>query len=169
MKHGQKNFGFYLIAIVLYIIFFAALFLSLSPRIINNFKEGNYIETYNEYKRIRKDGEYSSQKVAFYSLDGIRIVEENVLVGFRDNDHLIIEALLKGPSEENLKEGLISYIDEDTRLLGLSIENDVCYINLSEDFLSSSNLDLAKKQIEETLKANYGDIRTAIIVNGEII
>ena len=90
-------------------------------------------------------------------------------IGFTDKEHLRIEALLNGIDEENLSKGLVSYIKDGTRLIGLSIKNGIAYVVLSDEFLESKDIGKAKHQIEETLRMENPDLRVAIIVDDEII
>ena len=45
-----------------------------------------------------------------------------------------LNALLKGPTKEEAKHGIRSFIPADTRLLSASIKDEVALINLSDDF-----------------------------------
>ena len=45
-----------------------------------------------------------------------------------------IKALLQGPTKEEIKKGLRSFIPVDTRLLSINIKNEIATIDLSEEF-----------------------------------
>ena len=45
-----------------------------------------------------------------------------------------LKALLKGPTKEEAKHGIRSFIPADTKLISASIKEETALINLSEDF-----------------------------------
>ena len=144
-ERNTRNILLYLAA---YAVFFLTLLVVLRPEIKSNLTGHGYMEALEEYKNILLEGERTNLEIALYSIEGITRAEAESKTGFTDIDHLRIEALLSAPTEENLKEGLITYIDRGTRLVGLSIEDDIAYIALSDDFLSSPDTGKAKAQIE---------------------
>ena len=168
MKKG-KNIRSYILWLLIYLIFFFSLLFYFGPAIRTNLNEHDYVDILNEYRRILLEGERTRLDVALYSIEGIVNASAESKVGFTDTDHLRIEALLASPTEENLKDGLVSFIEEKTRLIGLSIRDDIAYVELSENFLSAPDLDKAKRQIEETLRIGHPDLRVAIIVDNQII
>ena len=107
--------------------------------------------------------------IVLYSIDGPTVARKECEIGFTDEDHLRLEALLDGPGNENLENGLISYISPKTRLIGLTIRDGIAYVQLSKDFLSSKDIDNAKKQIEETLSLAHPELRVGIIIDDELI
>ena len=165
-ERNTRNILLYLAA---YAVFFFTLLVVLRPEIKSNLTGHGYMEALEEYKNILLEGERTNLEIALYSIEGITRAEAESKTGFTDIDHLRIEALLSAPTEENLKEGLITYIDRGTRLVGLSIEDDIAYIALSDDFLSSPDIGKAKAQIEETLRIGRPELRVAIIVDDKII
>ncbi len=169
MPDREKNIRAFIAGLILYAAFLAALIFSLGPRIKANFIDGEYISALRTYKDIMLEGEQESFNIALFSMDGIVMAEKTVKKGFSDDEHLLLEALLGKNSRENIGKGLISYIADGTKLLGLSITEDVAYVELSEEFLNSADITKAKQQIEETLRASYGDLRVAVIVDDEII
>lgn len=165
-ERNTRNTLLYLAA---YAVFFLTLLVVLRPEIKSNLTGHGYMEALEEYKNILLEGERTNLEIALYSIEGITRAEAESKTGFTDIDHLRIEALLSAPTDENLKEGLITYIDRGTRLVGLSIEDDIAYIALSDDFLSSPDTGKAKAQIEETLRIGRPELRVAIIVDDKII
>ena len=165
-ERNTRNILLYLAA---YAVFFLTLLVVLRPEIKSNLTGHGYMEALEEYKNILLEGERTNLEIALYSIEGITRAEAESKTGFTDIDHLRIEALLSAPTEENLKDGLVTYIDKDTRLVGLSIEDDIAYIALSDDFLSSPDTGKAKSQIAETLRIGRPELRVAIIVDDKII
>ncbi len=82
--------------------------------------------------------------------------------------HDVLEGLLSGPGEDALKEGNVSLIAEKTKLEGFAYSTDICFVCLSSEFLESPNLEIAKKQIVETIKnLNPSLNEVVIIINGQ--
>ena len=64
--------------------------------------------------------------------------------------HDTFEALLSGVPLTALKDGAITYIASGTKLLGLTRSSNIIYLNLSKEFLASSEMELAYRQLKET-------------------
>ena len=107
-ERNTRNILLYLAA---YAVFFLTLLVVLRPEIKSNLTGHGYMEALEEYKNILLEGERTNLEIALYSIEGITRAEAESKTGFTDIDHLRIEALLSAPTEENLKEGLITYID----------------------------------------------------------
>ena len=83
----------------------------------------------------------NEKTILFYHIDRGDLIE--VLVYRRipvSNSQLTntINALLAGPTRQELNRGIMSFIPRDTRLLGINIRENIAYINLSSDFLYNS-------------------------------
>jgi len=65
-------------------------------------------------------------------------------------NHDTFEALLSGVPLAALKEGAITHIASDTKLLGLTCSSNIIYLNLSKEFLASSDMKMAYRQLKET-------------------
>ncbi len=83
--------------------------------------------------------------------------------------HDSFEALLGGPSLAAIKQGAISYIQAGTQLLGLTVSNQILYLDLSKEYLLSKNLELAHKQLEQTALALDGIKDIVVLVEGKPI
>ena len=78
----------------------------------------------------------------------------------------IIEQLIKGPSGENA----LPTLPEDTKLLGVSVRDGVCYVNFSEEFLQPvDQVDpkLTIYSIVNSITASGSAGKVQILVNGE--
>ena len=88
--------------------------------------------------------------------------------------HAAIEALLQGPPAEALREGAISGIPPDTRLLGLTVSYQIAYVDVSPEFANPTVWDpdghtWKTAQITETLVAYPGIRDVIILVDGKIL
>ena len=79
---------------------------------------------------------------------------------------MIVEQLIKGPSDEEL----LPTLPEETRLLGISVRDGVCYVNFSEEFLTAvENVDpeLTIYSIVNSIAGSGNAGQVQILVNGE--
>lgn len=73
----------------------------------------------------------------FANEKGDKLVREEVSVRYNSNmsiEKVIVEQLIKGPSSE---EGY-PLLPEETNVLGVSVKDHICYVNLDEDFLNNT-------------------------------
>lgn len=71
------------------------------------------------------------------------------------NTHAIVEAILHGPTSTALSEGAISHIPKETQLIGLTVSNDIAFIDLSDEFLQETPWELASHALKiEQLRRN---------------
>ncbi len=72
-------------------------------------------------------------KLYFVNSDGDKLKTEKVNVRYNSNisvEKLVVEQLIDGPS----KEGLQATFPTDTKVLGISVKDGVCYVNFDEHF-----------------------------------
>ena len=82
---------------------------------------------------------HTSLNLYFADENGDSLKKENISVYYSSNVPLereVVERLLKGPKTEGLKPTL----SPNTNILGVSIVEGICYVNLDKSFLSNSNL-----------------------------
>ena len=169
MEKKDLHIRYWILTVLSYTAFFLALFFLMKGRIYGNFTDGGYIEKAQAYIEKRNTKVYEDMNVTFWAADGTR---EKIVTAERSHTggmHLLMEALLMGPGPEGLSEGLITYIPVDTELIGLTMSDNICFVALSKEFLSSSDMDRAYTQIKNTLSAGHPGMRVAVIVDGEIV
>ena len=79
----------------------------------------------------------SNLNLYFASEDGEKLVKENVSVYYSSNvpiEREVVERLLKGPGSS----GLQPTLSPNTKILGVSIVEGICYVNLDKSFLSDT-------------------------------
>lgn len=81
--------------------------------------------------------------------------------------HDTFEALLAGPTIEVLKAGAVSYIHPDTTLRGVSLSSRILFVDLSKEYLLSSDLESARQQIRRTALAFSRVKDVVILVEGK--
>ena len=76
-------------------------------------------------------------KLYFANEKGDGLISEEVSVRYNSNmsiERLIVDQLIKGPSIN----GLSPVIPPETKVLGVSVKDTVCYVNLGEEFLNNT-------------------------------
>ena len=175
--HSRKTVLFFVF--VLWLIYAAIIILSSLPRILVAVKESDISKTISNLDEIRRSAQTMDAKLCFVipKADGstsLVVCNQKITKTGATEYHDVIEALLDGPKEEALSAGAISYIDQGTSLIGLTVSGNTAFVNLSESFTSSgsywgpSGLDTACKQITRTLQVLDPKIENVIImVDGE--
>ena len=175
--HSRKAVLFFVF--VLWLIYAAIIILSSLPRILVAVKESDISKTISNLDEIRRSAQTMDAKLCFVipKADGstsLVVCNQKITKTGATEYHDVIEALLDGPKEEALSAGAISYIDQGTSLIGLTVSGNTAFVNLSESFTSSgsywgpSGLDTACKQIARTLQVLDPEIENIIImVDGE--
>lgn len=98
-----------------------------------------------------------------------KLVREEVEVRYNSNisaEKQIIEQLIQGPAGNEA----IPTLPEDTKLLGISVKDGVCYVNFSEEFLQPvDQVDpkLTIYSIVNSITASGSVGKVQILVNGE--
>ena len=175
--HSRKTVLFFVF--VLWLIYAAIIILSSIPRILVAVRESDISKTISNLDEIRRSAQTMDAKLCFVipKADGstsLVVCNQKITKTCATEYHDVIEALLDGPKEEALSAGAISYIDQGTSLIGLTVSGNTAFVNLSESFTSSgsywgpSGLDTACKQIARTLQVLDPKIENIIImVDGE--
>ena len=175
--HSRKTVLFFVF--VLWLIYAAIIILSSLPRILVAVRESDISKTISNLDEIRRSAQTMDAKLCFVipKADGstsLVVCNQKITKTGATEYHDVIEALLDGPKEEALSAGAISYIDQGTSLIGLTVSGNTAFVNLSESFTSSgsywgpSGLDTACKQIARTLQVLDPKIENIIImVDGE--
>ncbi len=114
---------------------------------------------------------YQVKDFSLYFADskGNTLVKEEVSVRYNSNisaEKQIIEQLIQGPDGDEA----IPTLPEDTKLLGISVRDGVCYVNFSEEFLQPvDQVDpkLTIYSIVNSITASGSAGKVQILVNGE--
>ncbi len=83
-------------------------------------------------------------------------------------EYYIVDELIKGTNTQ----GLVSYIPKSTKIISVETDNRICYVNLSEDFVSKQNNDeninrLSIYQIVNSLTALDGVDGVQILIDSK--
>ena len=137
--------------------------------------EGKEIGLMNEDQFIENAGEeinaYKTADLTLYFSNkaGDKLVGQRVAMEYNSNislEKLIVEQLIAGPPFE----GAYSTIPSETKLLNISIKDNICYVNLDEGFLGTGyNVieSIPVYSIVNSLIENTDAQKVQISINGE--
>lgn len=137
--------------------------------------EGKEIGLMNEDQFIENAGEeinaYKTADLILYFSNkaGDKLVEQRVAMEYNSNislEKLIVEQLIAGPPFE----GAYPTIPSETKLLNISIKDNICYVNLDEGFLGTGyNVieSIPVYSIVNSLIENTDAQKVQISINGE--
>ena len=169
MSNKHSGIRYQLIFSILLLIYTAVLVYFAYPFAIENLEDLKAREHFEMYIAEKSSIDFSSFQIFLYSNEGIVSKNREIEIQNRDMLHLSLEALLTGSDEEDLENGIISYIPKNTELVGVSVANGTIFAEFTDKLLDSRNPELAYIQIEETIKASYQCKEIYIIVDGAII
>jgi len=122
-----------------------------TPKIKAAILDSGVIELAKEQKKKQGTSESRPVDVCFVNSKGVYILyqqKQRRLGG--DIYHDTMENLLYGPSEENIKNGATTYIDQETTLIGCSVSCNTLFVDFSKDFLNSKEIEKAYAQVVKT-------------------
>ena len=155
MSNKHSGIRYQLIFSILLAVYTAALVYFAYPFAIENLSDLKAKEHFDLYMEERSLIDFSTFPIFLYSNEGIVSKEREIEIQNRDNLHLALESLLIGPDDEDLENGIISYIPKNTELVGVSEANGTIFAEFSDKLLDSRNPELAYIQIESTIKASH--------------
>lgn len=85
--------------------------------------------------------------------------------------HDSVEALISAYPYEALRQGALKLVDESTRLIGLTCEGGMCYVDLSREVLDSPSLAdySALDQIRDSLLLDDSVEAVTFLIEGEVL
>lgn len=113
----------------------------------------------SELNRERKE-----VTVVLESFSGQTEAKRVIHPGLRDQLHYTLEAILSPLSKEEKEAGLISNIKEGVTLKGATIQDKIAFVSLSQEFLSSEDIDQAADEINKALSINLGTEGLVVLV-----
>lgn len=105
----------------------------------------------------------------FANKQGDKLIKESVSVRYNSNmskEKLIVEQLIKGPSSDNSQQ----VIPAETKVLGVSIKDYICYVNLDDGFLNNTYVidpELTVYAIVNSIVDGGSSSKVQISVNGK--
>lgn len=105
----------------------------------------------------------------FGNKKGDRLVKEKVNVRYNSNtsrEKALIEQLIKGPDSDNET----AVIPAGTKVLGVSVKDNICYVNLDDGFMDTTNVlnaEIPVYAIVNSVIDGSSISRVQILVNGQ--
>lgn len=127
---------------------------------------GEFVQNTGSSLHSYQKGEFT---LYFANKKGDKLVREETSVRYNSNtslEKLIVEQLIEGPQTE----GAYPTVPENTQILGVSVKDGICYVNLDETFLTASyNIDprLTIYSLVNSIVGNGSAGKVQILVNGE--
>jgi germination protein M len=114
---------------------------------------------------------YQKKNLTLYFANekGDGLASEEVSVRYNSNmsvEKVVVEQLIKGPVSEDV----YPLLPPETNVLGISIKDQICYVNLDEEFLNTTyavDPGVVVSAIVDSLIDNCDVTRVQILVNGE--
>lgn len=136
--------------------------------------KGNEIGAMNEENFVQNTGStlhtYQSTDLVLYFADnsGEKLETETEHVRYNSNilkEKLIVEQIMRGPSDESHKK----VIPPDTVLLGVSVKDDVCYVNFDNGFLNMTDVqpEVTIYSIVNSIIQGGSASQVQILINGD--
>lgn len=110
-------------------------------------------------------------KLYFTDETGMNLIAVNRTLVYNTNtsiEKLVIDQLIAGPTE--MTKGVLPTLSEDTKVLGVTVNDGTCYVNLDETFLSqitNATAEVVIYSIVNSLAELSNVNRVQISVNGE--
>ena len=128
--------------------------------------EEDFVQNIGSSLHSYQKGEFS---LYFASKDGKKLETEKVSVRYNSNmsvEKMIVEEVLEGPMSSELQETFAA----DTKVLGVSVKDGICYVNFEEDFLTTTIAVDPKLTVYSLVNSiiDGGNVaKVQILVNGE--
>ena len=114
---------------------------------------------------------YQDKKLKLYYTDkqGVELIEKTIDLRYNSNtmlEKVIVSQLIKGPGDAELS----PVIPPETKILGVSVQDGICYVNLDEEFLNVSlhvNPKVTVYSIVNSIIENGEASKVQIMINGE--
>lgn len=158
---------FLLIGFISFLLFCLLIALIFFPKIKTAIIKSGVIELLKESSPQASKND--TAKICFVIQNGSStsfVTQEKKLDQRLDSSHAILEALLDGP-----KKGASTIIPKGTKLRGITIEQNIAFVDLSSKFntLNPSQKTLAKQQILRSLRSVYSNLASVtILVEGQL-
>lgn len=169
-KEDEGKSHIMLFIFVGWLIWSAALSIFFIPRVVTAVNESGVLTLIEEQLEDRSTAiETRDVSAYFITLEGRKEYSFRTERRGGTKYHDIVEALIAGAPDEALADGAISLVAPETKLIGLSYGNGICYVDLSSEFLDSTTLGTytAADEVRDSLLQD--DIEKVVfLIEGEI-
>ena len=166
MSARRGHIRYTAIAVTLIVIFIAAATASILLRFSStaaSLELDRHIAMYLEEKDRTE-----TFPICLHSVSGPVMTERTIRCPIMsDSLHLSMEALLLDETAEDLADGLVSYIPDGTRHIGISLKDGYAFADFSEEL--SDAPEEAFEEIALTIKANTDAKHIRIMIDGTLL
>jgi len=159
---------FYAILLLLWVAWATVLLVIFSPSIKDAIKESGVEELLES--RVESTASAAQREVSASLMTEEGFKKFEFLTSRRGSDiyHDTVEALISDRLDEQSKDGAFSLVSPKTKLLGLTVSEGMCYVDLSPDFLLSKSYGeyTAEDEIRESLLLYEPIEEVKILING---
>ena len=177
MKRNFKT-KFFLYGLLALILFTAILFLVTFPKIKTSIKESSIQSLIQNHLSSKELQSSALRRTIFYAVPtnggkSFNFVPYQITLNSLSlPNHQLIEKVITTPIDEALKGGVISIFPKGTKLIGLTLSNQIAFVDFSKEFTNKNSWDedlsvriaLVRKNL-----INQTTIRDVVIlIEGEI-
>ena len=161
-EKGKGRIRYTRIFILILAFYTAAMLFLAIPRIPGTLRKLRFQEHVRMYEGNTE--EYAVIPVVLSTSSSFAISERTIERKGRDDLHLAVEALLLDGSGEELEEGLVSYIPDGVRLLGIAEKDGYVFIDLSKEMKDAGRR--AFEEVRRTLALSEGPVQVSFMIEG---
>ncbi len=166
MEKEKNSFRYIPVMYFLLIAIAVPLFFILRPMIEENITQSGIRGHYALWKESRKSGIKADYTITLFSDGGpVTSVRRTSSV---DSLHALLEALLLPLTDEEKDMGYVSYIPDETELVGVNEEDGFFFVSLNSAFLSTTDIKRASEQIKKTLEEYY-TLESLTVISGNTV
>lgn len=162
------------------IVISAILFIATLPRMKAAFEESGMVDLVKQHIVAQRNGDTtkSGQASIVFPIpqtDGQshRFAAYPTKIAGSLPRHEAVEKLLAGPTREALADGGVTYIPTETSLRGLTVSNQIVFVDLSNAFLEPTeedpDMEIRSAQVRRTLMEDQSVRDVVILVEGALL
>lgn len=146
MKRNFKT-KFFLYGLLALILFTAILFLVTFPKIKTSIKESSIQSLIQNHLSSKELQSSALKRTIFYTVPtnggkSFNFVSYQITLNSLSlPNHQLIEKVITTPIDEALKEGVISIFPKGTKLIGLTLSNQIAFVDFSKEFTIKNSWD----------------------------
>jgi hypothetical protein len=138
------------------------------PKVKNAIKDSDAIELINQAKTKKQQSDFNIYTLFFVSMNN-NIISYNYKGNKRvDFLHDSFEYQLKSPPMTALEKYCVTFIPENTKLIGVTSSEKATYLNVSKELLNSLNFSLCYEQLEAQALSINRDGKFFLLIDGNL-
>jgi spore germination protein GerM len=156
-----------LIILIIFIILTVIELIIFIPRVKESIDESGVKEIIEKQTNDKIANNQETLTLYYINDDGDSVEYNFETTRTYDRLHDTFENLIADPPYEVLEDFNVSYIPVGTSLIGATQTESALYVNLTENLLSSKNIELAYQMLQSTAKAIAPKANFVLLIEGE--